>query len=105
MVDLAKVPELLANIVQGLPASLALLAVVDYLIGSSLVDVYKTQITAKDPKEIYTYWSIMGLACVNLIIIISYGRIGYLQQKAKLNEPTALPQTNPQNASQTTQVP
>ncbi|SDN35528.1 hypothetical protein SAMN04487897_102616 [Paenibacillus sp. yr247] len=78
------------GLVSGLPASLIFILVVDWQILPELVNLYKSQSSVNDSLKVYTLSGIGVFVLVNLIIICTFARVRYLQEKARIGSPTPI---------------
>ncbi|UAL46840.1 hypothetical protein K7887_18540 [Sutcliffiella horikoshii] len=71
----------LTEVLRSLPASLIFILLVDWFFMKDLVQLYTFQLEASDPNGNYTFITIIAIVFVNLVIISSFARVRYLQEK------------------------
>lgn len=67
--------------VKSLPASLGFIFIIDWNLGSSLVDLYKAQMEKSDEYKLMTLIAFMVLVGVNLVIISFFAKAKLLEDK------------------------
>jgi len=74
-------PNTWIAIIKSLPASLVFIFIVDWVLLSDLVDLYKAQMEKADEFKIAILCSIIALVAVNLVIISFFARAKLLEDK------------------------